>query len=116
MTVKQLAITGLLVLALGLLLGLIPGSVTTASGSTPCGSPWVRDNRLVDAATEGSRLGADLIGSQLGRRYESTDYRALCDDALGGRGAFGGVLAGLGALTLLGAALVNAQRTAGTRG
>lgn len=112
MNLRALLAIGFTATVLGLLLGLIPGSVTTASGDTSCGSPWVRDNSLVDAATEGSRHGADLIGSQVGRRFESTDYRALCDDALGGRGVLGGVVAGLGALTLLGAALINANQAA----
>jgi hypothetical protein len=106
---RALIAAGLVALSLGLLLGLVPSSVTTASGDTTCGSPWVRDNRMVDAATEGSRLGADLVGAQVGRRFESTDYRALCTDALGSRGTFGGVLAAFGLLTLLGVALVNAR-------
>ena len=109
MNPKVLIVAGIAALLLGLLLGLVPGSVTTASGDTTCGSPWVRDNRMVDAATDGSRLGADLVGAQVGRRFESTDYRALCTDALGGRGTFGGVLAAFGVLTLLGVALVSSR-------
>ncbi len=98
---------GLAALLLGLLLGLVPGG---PSGVT-CGSPWVRDTAMIDAADRGSRLGADLIG--LGREYESTSYRTQCADALDGRGTFGGVLAALGVLALLGVALVNSKQTTG---
>lgn len=109
MTTKQLAAAGGVLLLVGLLLGLIPGSVSDVS----CGSPWVRDTAMIDAADRGSRLGADLIGSYAGREFDSTSYRALCSDALDTRGVLGGVLAGLGALTLVGAALVNARQTTG---
>ncbi|PWK81711.1 hypothetical protein C8D88_116123 [Lentzea atacamensis] len=105
MTVKQIAITGLLVLIVGLLLGFVPGS---AEG-VPCGSPWSRDTAMIDAANRGADLGSALAG----RGSSSVDYRAICGDALDGRGVFGGVLAGLGVLTLLGAALVNARQTTG---
>lgn len=108
MTAKQLAAAGGVLLLIGLLLGLIPGSV---SDTVSCGSPWVRDTAMIDAADRGSRLGADLIGSYAGREFESTSYRALCNDALDTRGVFGGVLAGFGVLTLLGMALVNARRS-----
>lgn len=109
MTVKQIAVTGLLMLITGLLLGLIPGSV---SDTFSCGSPWVRDTTMIDAANRGADLGSALAG----QGSSSTDYRTMCGDALDGRGAFGGVLAGLGVLTLLGVALMNAQRSSGPVG
>lgn len=111
MNLRVLLGIGLAVTVLGLLLGLIPGSVS----DVPCGSPWVRDTATTDAATRGSRLGSDLIGGQVGRRFESTDYTQMCSDELGSRGVVGGVLAGLGVLTLLGAALVSVNRTSAAR-
>lgn len=108
MNLRALLAVGLAAVALGLLLGLVPGGPSNVT----CGSPWVRDTAMIDAADRGTRLGVDLIGS----RSESTSYRSLCSDALDGRGLFGGVLAGLGVVALLGAALVNTQQKAGPVG
>jgi hypothetical protein len=107
MTVKQLIVTGLLVLIAGCLLGLIPGS----AGAVPCGSPWIRDTAMIDAANRGADLGSTAIG----QGSSSTDYATLCGSELDGRGVFGGVLAGFGVLTLLSAGVVNANRTVAVR-
>lgn len=101
MNPRVLIAAGLAALLLGLLLGLVPGG---PAGVT-CGSPWVRDTAMIDAANRGADIGAALAGSS----RLTTDYRALCDDALGERGVFGGVLAGFGVLTLLGVALMNSR-------
>lgn len=114
MNMRALVAAALAVIALGLLLGLVPGSAGTATG-TSCGSPWVRNTAMIDAADRGARLGADLIGARAGRDFESTSYKTLCDNALDTRGVLGGVAAGLGVLALLGAALVNANQTAQSR-
>jgi hypothetical protein len=103
MTTKQLAAAGGVLLLVGLLLGLIPGSV---SDTFSCGSPWARDTLMTDAADRGADLGSALAG----QRNTSTSYRQLCSDALDARGVWGGVLAGLGALALLGAAVVHGNR------
>ncbi len=102
MTVKQLAAAGGVLLLIGLLLGLIPGSV---SDTFSCGSPWSRDTTMTDAADRGADLGSALAGQE----NTSTSYRQQCADALDGRGVWGGVFAGLGALALLGAAVVSAS-------
>jgi hypothetical protein len=107
MTVKQLVVTGLLVLIAGCLLGLIPGS----AGTVPCGSPWIRDTAMIDAANRGADLGSTAIG----RGSSSTDYAVICGNELDSRGVFGGVLAGLGVLALLGAGVVNANRATAER-
>lgn len=103
MSAKQLAGVGALLLLVGGLLGLIPGSV---SDTFSCGSPWARDTTMIGAADRGASLGADLLG-----RESTVSYAALCDDKLDARGMWGGALAGLGALSLLGAAVVNGRRT-----
>lgn len=103
MTTKQLAAAGGVLLLIGLLLGLIPGSV---SDTFSCGSPWVRDTTMTDAADRGADLGSALAGQR-----NTTSYRQQCADVLDTRGVWGGALAGLGVLTLLGVALVNAQRS-----
>lgn len=89
-------------LGIGLLLGLIPGSIGPSSDSLSCGSPWVRDT----AAIEREGRIDDLADAMLGMNLRDTDYAAKCDDALDARGIFGGALAGLGALTLVGVAVV----------
>lgn len=102
MTVKQLAGAGALLLLVGALLGLIPGSV---SDTFSCGSPWARDTAMTGAADRGAELGSAMLG-----RESTTSYAALCDDKLDARGVWGGVLAGFGVLSLLGAAVVNGRR------
>lgn len=104
MTAKQLAATGGVLLLIGLLLGLTPGSV---SDTFSCGSPWNRDTAMTDAADRGADLGSALAG----RDNISTSYRQLCADALDARGTWGGVLAGVGVLALLGAAVVHGNRS-----
>lgn len=102
MNPKVLITVGVAALLLGLLLGLVPGGPSDVT----CGSPWSRNDAMIDAANRGSDLGAVMAGQPgLG-----TDYRAICDTALDGRGTFGGVLASLGVLTLLGVALVNTRQ------
>ncbi len=102
MTAKQLAGVGALLLLVGALLGLIPGSV---SDTFSCGSPWARDTAMIGAADRGADLGADLLGKD-----STVSYAARCDDKLDARGVWGGVLAGLGVLSLLGAAVMNNRR------
>jgi hypothetical protein len=89
-------------IGLGLLLGLSPGSAMGATKSFSCGSPWSPDTKEMDH----QRYIDDLANSMAGSKVWSTDYRERCDDAFGGRGVFGGVLAGLGALALVGVAVV----------
>lgn len=103
MTVKQLAGAGALLLLIGALLGLIPGSV---SDTFSCGSPWVRDTVMTGAADRGAELGSAVLG-----RESTTSYAALCAGKLDSRGTWGGVLAGLGVLGLLGAAVIHGNRT-----
>jgi hypothetical protein len=110
MSTRALVAAGLAVLLLGLLLGLIPGSINTGASEITCGSPWVRDTTMTDAANRGAELGSALAG-----RESSSNYGQVCSDALGGRGVLGGVLTGVGVLALLGVALVNSQQASRTR-
>lgn len=88
-------------IGLGLLLGFVPSSAQGATASFSCGSPWSPDTKEMDH----QKYIDDLANSMAGSSVWSTDYRQRCDDAFGGRGVFGGVLAGLGALALLGVAV-----------
>lgn len=99
--------TGLAAIALGALLGLIPGSITSTGDTTyTCGSPWIRDH----SGEQTANLSQSIANALTGQSVYSVDYRAKCDDALGSRGVFGGVIAGLGVLALLGVGLVSAQK------
>ena len=89
-------------IVIGGLLGLVPGSAQGAAGEFSCGSPWIRDSAAVRSQTGIDELGDALGGS----RARSSNYSARCDDALDARGVLGVVLAGLGALALVGVAVV----------
>lgn len=102
MNPKVLITVGVAALLLGLLLGLVPGGPSDVT----CGSPWSRNTAMIDAANRGADLGAALAN----RSESGVDYRAVCDDALDGRGTFGGVLALLGLLAIGGAVVVNGRR------
>ncbi len=108
MTVKQLASAGGLLLLIGVLLGLVPGTAKDVD----CGSPWIRNASAIETANFGSEMATDLISGYGGPRFAPTDYGKVCSEALSARGAWGGALAGLGALALLGAAIVSSSASA----
>jgi hypothetical protein len=106
---RVMVVCGLVLLAAGLLLGLLPGSAPGASSeSMNCGSPWVRSH-----ADEQRSKSVDALANAMAGGGLAKDYRAECDDALGSRGVFGGVLGGLGLVTLIGVGLVVARRQSG---
>lgn len=110
-----LLVIGLLLLGGGLALGLIPSSATIAVNETAisvaradsysCGSPWLVDQQSPAAEQKVADLAAGVATVQ-GTPTVAEDAAGLCTTALGSRGMFGAVLAGLGALTLLGLGLV----------
>lgn len=114
-----LLIAGLLLLATGLGLGLVPATATTAIPNSPatparidsysCGSPWAVDQAAIDRQQHVNDLTADEA-TVTGTPTPAENAATLCTTALGSRGMFGAVLAGLGALTLLGLGLVMAAR------
>lgn len=106
---KVLIATGLVMLGIGLLLGLIPSSIPGDSGKTiSCGSPWVRSGKDVRHAEAVDELATVMSGGKLDW---STNWAGRCDDAIGVRGFGAGLLGGLGALILVGVGfLVAAQR------
>lgn len=89
-------------IGLGLILGLAPGSAQGATKTFSCGSPWSPDTKEMDHQKSIDALANSMAGS----RVWDTDYRERCADAFSGRGVWGGALAGLGALTLVGVAVV----------
>lgn len=103
---RPLAIAGGIALLIGLALGLAPASASTSSGTVACGSPWVPDYRLADAAQRGDELGGDLLGLDGG---SSVDRRQQCRDAFGARPVLGGIAAGLGGVALAGAAMLGSS-------
>lgn len=88
-------------IGLGLILGLAPGSAQGATKTFSCGSPWSPDTKEMDHQKSIDALANSMAGS----RVWDTDYRERCDDSFGGRGVWGGALAGLGALMLIGVAI-----------
>lgn len=104
---KLMAGAGLAAVIAGSLLGLIPASITsTGDTNYTCGSPWIRDHSGEQSANTSQAIANALIGQSV----YAVDYRAKCDDALGSRGVFGGVIAGFGVLALLGVGLIAAQQ------
>lgn len=86
---NRLVWVGVLLLAVGCALGLIPDS-----GGFSCGSPWVPDTNtaaLTDAMSGG---GLNAV--------------AHCEDTLAARGILGWVAAGTGAAVLIGAMFLSA--------
>lgn len=110
-----LLIVGLVLLGAGLGLGLVPASAaiaipatatSTARGDTySCGSPWLVDQQSPAAEQKIANLAAGMATVQ-GTPTVADDAAASCSTVFGPRGVFGAVLAGLGALTLLGLGLV----------
>lgn len=95
-------------IGLGLILGLAPGSTQGATRTFSCGSPWSPDTKEMDH----QEYIDDLANAMAGSKVWSTDYRERCDDAFGGRGVWGGALAGLGALMLVGIAVTRGPKQA----
>ena len=94
---------------LGLSLGLAPGSATGASGKEfSCGSPWGMDVKQI----ERQEYIDDLANSMVGREVWDTDYRQRCEDALDTRGVFAWIAISLGAVALIGVALVRQPQQA----
>lgn len=89
-------------IGLGLLLGLVPGSAQGANKEFSCGSPWNMDTKEIRNQEYLADLGNSLSGPDLWTK----DYRQRCEDALETRGAFAWILTGLGAVALIGVALV----------
>jgi hypothetical protein len=96
-------------LGFGLMLGLKGASASGVHGETfSCGSPWFVDTEALQR--QESRDGfADALN---GRAVSVADYRQRCADAFGSRGTLGSVLAGLGALVLVGVAVTRRPQTA----
>lgn len=100
-------------LGLGLLLGLIQTTIPGPGGSAlSCGSPWmVNTSDIRKADNSGSSVTAR------GTRVPGTvGWGERCDDAFGSRTGWSIALAGLGALGLLGVALVMLQASASPSG
>lgn len=90
-------------LILGLSLGLAPGSATGANGKDfSCGSPWNMDTKEISH----QQYLDDLANSMVGKDVWKTDYRQGCEDKLGTRGVFAWITISLGAVALIGVALV----------
>jgi hypothetical protein len=112
-------IVGLALLGVGLGLGLVPANATTAipgSPATParvdsysCGSPWAVDHDAIDKQQGVNDLTA-MEATVVGNPTVAENATGLCDRAFGARGLWGGVLAVLGALALLGLGLVVAAQ------
>lgn len=93
-------------IGLGLLLGLSPGSAQGATKEFSCGSPWSQNTKEMDRQA----YVDDLANSMAGSSVWSTDYRERCEDAFGGRGVWGGVIGGLGAMLLVGVAVTRGPK------
>lgn len=92
-----------ILIVVGLSLGLAPSSATGASGEDfSCGSPWNVNVKEI----ERQKYIDDLANSMAGREVWDTDYRQRCEDKLGVRGSFAWITLSLGAVALIGVALV----------
>lgn len=89
-------------IGLGLLLGFVPGSTQGATKEFSCGSPWNMDTKAISSQEYIDGLANSMAGSEVW----DTDYRERCEDELGTRGVFAWILTGLGALALVGVAVV----------
>lgn len=97
---------GAVLLLVGLLMGFVESSIPNGSGTLNCGSPWIVDDKAIGRAEHVDDLATAMSD---GKFRWSTDWAAKCDDEFGGRGGWAAALAALGALTLLGTALISAQ-------
>lgn len=114
-----IAAVGLLLLFGGVACGLIPAAATASvpasvisvarADTYMCGSPWAVDHDSIDREQGVSTLAA-TSATVLGTPTVADDTTVLCARAFGTRGVWGAVLAGLGALALLGVGLVIAAR------
>lgn len=110
-------LVGLVLLGVGLGLGFVPTSAsTTVTGSATanqrvdtysCGSPWSVDRDSIDKQQGVDTLAANVAVVQ-GTLAVPENTADLCERAFGTRGTWGAVLAGLGALSLLGLGLLMA--------
>lgn len=98
---------GVVLLIVGVALGTVSSSATSyGGGSYSCGSPWFTDSHSINSQQTSNGIASVLTHGGL----PVVDAAAPCAEAFGSRGVFGGVLAALGALALLGAALVAMAR------
>lgn len=107
MRAKNLLIgAGAVLLLVGLLMGFMETSV--ANGDTPvsCGSPWSVDDKAISRAEHVDDLATAMSGGEF--RWD-TDWAARCDAAFGSRGGWAAGLTALGAMALLGVALISVQ-------
>jgi hypothetical protein len=95
-------------IGLGLILGLAPSSAQGATKAFSCGSPWNMNTKEISH----QEYIDDLANSMAGSQVWDVDYRQRCEDELGTRGVFAWILTGLGALTLVGVALVRKPQAA----
>lgn len=109
MRIASLLVAAFILTITGLTLGLAPGSVTGANGKDfSCGSPWNMDAKEIERQV----YIDDLANSMVGRKVWDTDYRTRCEDALDSRGAFAWIAISLGAVALVGIALVHKPQAA----
>lgn len=107
MRIAALLAGAFILLILGLSLGLAPGSATGANGKDfSCGSPWSPDTKEMDH----QKFIDDLANSMAGSTVWKTDYRERCEDKLDTRGVFAWIAISLGAVALIGVALVHQSR------
>ena len=103
MRIAALLAGAFILIILGLSLGLAPSSATGANGKDfSCGSPWNMDVKQI----EQQKYVDDLANSMVGREVWNTDYRQRCEDKLDTRGAFAWTTISLGAVALIGVAVV----------
>lgn len=95
-------------IGLGLILGLAPGSAQGANKEFSCGSPWNMDTKAIRDQEYLADLGNSLSGPDLWTK----DYRERCEDELGTRGVFAWIAVSLGAVALIGVALVRRPESA----
>jgi hypothetical protein len=106
---KLIAGIGLVLVATGLCIGLIPGSAGYGSASFSCGSAWVRDHNAEQARASAATID-DAQHGLGGVVDEQANFTSLCDEVLAGRAVSAIILAGLGAATLIASYVVVAVR------
>jgi hypothetical protein len=92
---------GLAAAAAGGILGFWPGHFTAHGVSWSCGSPWIRDH----SGELGAAAVDQMADGALGTTVYQGNYGGQCDDALGDRGLYAGIIAAAGLATMLGARL-----------
>lgn len=103
---------GAVLLLVGLLMGFMGASIPNGSDTLDCGSPWSVNHEGINRAEHVDDLATAMSGGEF---QWATDWAAKCDAKFGSRGEWATGVTALGALTLLGVALMSAQASMNRR-